>query len=510
MPRLTHEQLRTHLRLCADVLRSAAEPSNYLNCMVILGLLVLKRMSDHFQDALSRQAFPLPPLVTSTWMDGENYHIPVEARWARLKSIQKDIIPALDEAFSALSYANPSLSASLDGIKFASASHALGSPQQIDRLLGKIIVHLSNLNLSDTSVPGPDALGHACDELIENFADAAGRKAHGELAPSSIARLLVELVGIEQGHRVCDPACGIGLNLVISAQHVSEKFGKDVGIHTTRLTLHGQELNPVAWAICKLNLLLHNISSSRIEIGDVIVEPKLAKNGELILYDRILCIPPFGHRIPANFPLTADIHNRFHNNKSIRAESAFIQHTVASLAPDGCAAIVVPHGALFRGSSDVAVREDLLKGDIFEAVIGLPPNLFWGTSISAAVLVLNKNKRPERSKRVLFIDASNDYKQHPGRNILRPEDVARITEAFRNWRDDAPCCRVVSTCEIEKNDFDMSISRYLVGPERQESVDDIAELLILLAEAEHVRDIAAARMDVMLNNLGFRRDLSKH
>lgn len=479
MSGLTHEHLRDHLGICWETLRRANDSFNYVNCLVILGLLLLKRSSESSE--VHRTGRP--------------------TIWTKITQLSNNIIDGIDRALSELGRANPSSFQIFQDVKLASSSHVFGSVVQADRLLSEVIVILSNLDLSDTSLGGADALGRACEDLIEMFDETLGKKGHDVLIPPSLSRLLVELLDLEEKHHVCDPACGVGGNLIASARYVAEKsygtFDGEVGI-----TLHGQEWNRDAWAVCNLNLLLHGITNFRVENGDVIAEPKLIKDGELICYDRVLLVSPFGHKVLDRHVLEKDRHRRFHGRPSVRGESAFVQHVVASLNDDGRAGVVVSHGALFRGSSDADVRKELVKMDVIEAVIGLPSNLFSSTAIPAVILVLNRNKHLDRRGKVLFIDASKGYEPCTGKNKLRLQDAAQIVNAYRAWRDEGRYCRVVLATEIEAAGFSMSINRYVA--EYDGSGDDTIKMLASLAEAELERDAAAVRMDELLEEFGIR------
>jgi type I restriction enzyme M protein len=181
---------------------------------------------------------------------------------------------------------------------------------------------------------------------------------------------------------------------------------------------------------------------------------------------------------------------------------AFVQHMVATLNAKGVCGVVMPHGVLFRGSGDGRIREGMLKVDLFEAIIGLPENLFAGTGIPATVLILNKAKPPARKNKVLFIHAAKEFEERPKKNVLGEGNINRIVEAFRAWQDEDRFCRVVDRQEIEENDFNLNISRYIDTLEPEKPIDVKAELEKLW-EAERARDAAAARMNALLKEMGY-------
>jgi type I restriction enzyme M protein len=301
--------------------------------------------------------------------------------------------------------------------------------------------------------------------------------------------------------RICDPTCGSGGMLIECANHVRENGG-----NVRNLSLYGQEKNLGTWAIAKMNLLLHGLPDARIEKGDSIRDPKLIERGEIMLFDRVIANPPFSLDHWGREAAEADRYGRFRFGlpPASKGDMAFLQHMVATMNANGMVGVVMPHGVLFRGASEGKIREGLLKQDVLEAVIGLPANLFYGTGIPAAVLILRaKGAKPEERKgRVLFIHAAEGYESAPNQNRLRPQDINRIVKAFRAFTDEDKFCRVVSLKEIEENDFNLNISRY-VDVTEEEEVPDVREALRVLREAEQRRNAAEARMNVLLKEIGY-------
>ena len=349
-------------------------------------------------------------------------------------------------------------------------------------------------------------LGRAYEYLIEKFADDAGKKGGEFYTPQKVVELLVAILDPGEGMRVCDPTCGSGGMLIQCAQHVADKAGKKLGTDTINLTLHGQEKNLGTWSICKMNLLLHGLPDARIEKGDTIRQPKLVERGELLLYDRVIANPPFSLDNWGAPEAAKDGFHRFDFGLPPKnmGDFAFVSHMVATLNDHGVAGVVMPHGVLFRGSGDGQIREKMLRANLVEAVIGLPENLFFGTGIPAAILVLNRQKRPEREGKVLFIHAAEGYTSRTNQNVLRPEDIARIVAAFRAWRDEERFARVVDIAEIEENDWNLNISRYIDTLEPEEPVD-IAAVYAEVKRLEAERDAAATRLDNLLRELGYAR-----
>ena len=270
------------------------------------------------------------------------------------------------------------------------------------------------------------------------------------------------------------------------------------------LTLHGQEKNLGTWAICKMNMLLHGLPDVTIEKGDTIRDPKLVDEGELLLYDRVIANPPFSLDEWGRDVAESDGYGRFRFGvpPKTKGDFAFVQHMVAVLNNSGRLGVVMPHGVLFRGAAEGKIRQGLLREDLFEAVIGLPPNLFYGTGIPASILVLNRDKPVARRGKVLFIDASAEFEEGSNQNRLRDEDVEHISDAFHAYADVEKYARVVPLAEIEQNDWNLNISRYVDTSEEEVRID-VAESVRKLRQLEQERVAAEAVMNQYLLELGY-------
>jgi type I restriction enzyme M protein len=258
-----------------------------------------------------------------------------------------------------------------------------------------------------------------------------------------------------------------------------------------------------------MNLLLHGLRDARIEKGDTIRNPRLLDTeGNLILYDRVIANPPFSLDSWGADDVSGENEKKSFNRFTYgippknMGDLAFVQHMVATLNAKGVCGVVMPHGVLFRGSGDGRIREGMLKADLFEAIIGLPENLFAGTGIPATVLILNKAKAPERKGKVLFIHGAKEFEERPKKNILGEGNIRHIVDAFHAWADEDRFCRVVDRQEIEENDSNLNISRYIDTLEPEKPIDVKAELAKLWA-AEKARDEAAARMNTLLKEMGY-------
>ena len=496
--KLTTEALERYLWSAADILRGQIDSGDYKN--FIFGLLFLKRLSDRFEEE-AEKAIHDGVSERVAWEDEteHQFFVPKRARWNELQRVATNVGEALNKATAALEEANPkALEGVLAGIDY-NDERKLGDARNRDNLLLRLIQHFSQVSLRNADLSEPDMLGRAYEYLIERFADDAGKKGGEFYTPKKVVELIVALLAPEEGMRICDPTCGSGGMLIECAKHIEKHGG-----NPRNLTLHGQEKNLGTWSIAKMNMLLHGIADHRIEKGDTIRDPKLVDGGELMLYDRVIANPPFSLDEWGREAAENDVFGRFRFGipPKGKGDLAFVQHMVATINGDGMLGVVMPHGVLFRAGSEGGIRAGLLKADLIEAVVGLPLNLFYGTPIPASILVMSRKKRPERKNRVLFIDASRDFREGTAQSYLRNEDVTKIAAAFNTFSDVKGYARVVELAEIARNEWDLSILRYIETGDEPESMDVRAAILRLRA-LEQARNEAAQRMYGFLGKLGY-------
>ena len=501
---LTESELKSKLWGAADILRGQIDSADYKN--YIFSMLFLKRLSDHFQEEIERAlAVGQPRDVAESDPDEHEYFLPGNCRWAEIKKESKDLGEVLNKASIEIEAANaPRLDGILKSTNWNDDSK-LGSATNRDGIISRLLKLFDALNLRDDNLAGSNVLGDAYEYLIEKFADDAGRKGGEFYTPRSVVRLLVELLEPRERMWICDPTVGSGGMLIWSAEYVKNHGGNPVN-----LVLHGQEKNLGTLGIGKLNLLLHGLRSARIEAGDTLRAPQLLDDqGRLLSYDRVIANPPFSLKEWGFEDVKGgDPHHRFEGYGALppptRGDYAFMEHMIATTNASGMVGVVMPHGVLFRGGAEAAIRKSIIEKDLFEAIIGLAPNLFHGASIPVAVCVLNKAKRPERRGKVLFIDAAQTGYFRPGKaqNYLDGEHIEAIVNAYRAFDDVPRFAHVADLQEIRENDFNLNISRYVDTSVESERVD-IGEALARLRQLERERDEAVAKMDKLLAEIGY-------
>ena len=507
---LTNQELESKLWQAADILRGQIDAADYKN--YIFSILFLKRLSDRFDEEVENAvASGMAREVALTDRDEHEFFVPPIARWDAMTASSMNLGEALNVAGHAVEDAN---TPRLDGVLAPTNWNdetKLGSPANRERIIRSLLNHFGGLDLRDENLRrdtagGGDVLGDAYEYLINRFADDAGKKGGEFYTPRPVVRLIIELLQPREGMRICDPTAGSGGMLIYAAQYVREQGGDQ-----RNLALHGQERNLGTLAIGKLNLLLHGLRAGRLEAGDVIAEPGLVDpSGRLLSYDRVIANPPFslknwGHDFAPNDP-----HHRFDRYGAIpprtRGDLAFLLHMLAVTNAQGMVGVVMPHGVLFRGGAEGTIRKGIVEADMFEAIIGLAPNLFSGASIPVAICVLNKAKPPERRGRMLFVDAAQEgcYRSGKARNYIDPEHIEKIAQAYRAFEDVDRFAHVADLEEIRENDFNLNISRYVDTTEPVEAMS-VEDALAQLREAEQARDEAVAKMDALLAEMGYQR-----
>lgn len=506
---LTKQELESKLWKAADILRGQIDSADYKN--YIFSMLFLKRLSDRFGEEVEEVVSEgVDREVALSEPDEHEFFVPAEARWSAISAGSMNLGETLNIAGHQIEDANtPRLDGILTGVNWNDESK-LGSPVNRERIIRNLLDHFSALDLRDKNLRADsrdgstNVLGDAYEYLINRFADDAGKKGGEFYTPRSVVRLIVELLQPQEGMRICDPTAGSAGMLIFAAEYVKE-HGGDV----RNLVLEGQERNLGTLAIGRLNLLLHGLRAARVEAGDVIAEPMLKHpSGRLRSYDRVIANPPFSLKNWGREFAPNDPHHRFNRYGALppktRGDFAFLLHMLGVTNSGGMVGVVMPHGVLFRGGSEGKIRRGILESDLFEAVIGLAPNLFFGSSIPVAICVLNKAKPAERRDRVLFIDAAQEgyFRQGKAQNYLDAVHIAKIATAYRAFEEVDRFAHVADLEEIQDNDHNLNISRYVDTTEPIE-VMSVEEAMTQLREAEDARDEAVSKMNALLAEMGY-------
>jgi type I restriction enzyme M protein len=443
----------------------------------VIAMLFLKRVNDQF--VLEREE--RKRLLANRVAEGEDlekgleredaytFFVPEKARWENVKHQKQDVGDYLMKAFAELEDKNLGI---LEGVlKPIDFNKTIGKNNKriTDSDLVELIKHFNTVILTNDNLEFPDLLGSAYEYLIKYFADSAGKKGGEFYTPRPVVKLLVTMLDPAEDAEICDPAVGSGGMLIESHSYVESKYGS-----ARKLTLYGQEKNGTTWGLCKLNMLFHDIMDAQIENGDTILEPKHQEHGELRYFDIVIANPPFSQNYSTDDMKFKDRY-QFWMPKKGKADFMFVQHMMSTLKANGRMAVIMPHGVLFRGGEERKMRESMIKKGILEAVIGLPEALFYGTPIAASILVINKSGAQDR-KSVLFVNADREYKEGKVQNSLRPEDIEKISYVYRTKHELANYSKLVSVEELEKEEFNCNIRRYVDNSPSAEPHDVHAHL----------------------------------
>lgn len=491
--KITLSQLEDFLLKGCDILRGKMDASEFKE--FIFGILFLKRLSDEFEVATEKVKKKFKHLVPvqldellvdpNTYKPYTHFYIPPRARWndawtdkegkyhPPLRDVKTSVGTELNKALHAIEDANADiLSNVLKGIDFNIKKGKSSIPDQ--RLIDLVNHFNSKLPpLVNENFEFPDLLGAAYEYLIKYFADSAGKKGGEFYTPGQVVRLLVTLLKPQEGMEIYDPTVGSGGMLIQSLQYVEEH-----GQNPRNLMLFGQESNPTTWIICRMNMILHNISSANIEDGDTLEDPKILDGGTWKKCDIVIANPPFSQNYSkANMKFQNRFAYGFAPETGKKADLMFVQHMVASLKAKGRMATVMPHGVLFRGGAEKMIRKGLVDANLIEAIVGLPPALFYGTGIPACIIVINKNKDEKLRDKIFFINADAEYGEGKVQNFLRPEDIEKMNFVFTHKLEIDKYSKLVDKSTIKSHEYNLNIRRYVDNTPEPEPEDVKAHLI---------------------------------
>ena len=487
-----------------DVFRGTVSADTYKD--YILTMLFLKYISDVWQDHYDnyKNEYGDEPELIEEMMKNERFVLPRESNFYTLheRRFEPGNGERIDMALHALEEANGTKLKDVGKSVFQDISFntdKLGEEKQKNTILKDLleVFAMPELNLKPSRVGSLDVIGNGYEFLIKNFAASGGQKAGEFYTPPEVSDLIAELLDPQKGDSICDPACGSGSLLMKCGRKV-------VSNHNSKeYALYGQEAIGSTWSLAKMNMFLHGEDNHKIEWGDTIRNPKLLdKNGDLMLFDIVTANPPFSLDKWGYEQAENDKFDRFRRGlpPKTKGDYAFISHMIETLKPvTGRMGVVVPHGVLFRGSSEGKIREKLINENLLDAVIGLPEKLFYGTGIPAAILIFKKQKSDDS---VLFIDASREFKSGKNQNNLSEENIAKIIATYRARKSVDKYAYLATLLEIKDNDYNLNIPRYVDTFEEEAEID----LVVVRAEREQLKTQLAeleVQMAKYLEELGY-------
>ncbi len=494
MSKLTLQQLESHLWGAANILRGKIDSSDYKH--YIFGLLFYKRICDVWEEEYEERMAEFNDKELAKDPDEHRFHIPEGRFWKDIREKTTNIGEHLNMAFHAIEDSNLRLKGIFQDVDFNNKERFP------DTTLELLMQHFDKYRLRKADAEA-DMLGNAYEYLIAQFADDAGKKGGEFYTPKMVVKLIVECLQPKENMNIYDPTCGSG-GMLLECFHYLERKKKN----PKSLSLFGQEMNLNTWAICKMNLFLHDIDDAFIERGDTLRNPRHLVSEEskaIKTFDRVIANPPFslkewGQDIwKDGDPFARD---KYGCPPKSYGDLAFVQHMAASLNSKGKLGVVLPHGILFRGGAEGKIREGFLRDDRIEAVIGLATNLFYGTGIPACVLIINNNKPAKRKGKVLIVNGAEEFIERKNQNNLGDEHVKKLSKAYLDFEDVDRFCRVVDSKEIEENDFSLNIARYVQITEPEEKID-VKEELKVLRELQAASDKANKKMMGYLKELGY-------
>jgi type I restriction enzyme M protein len=465
-----------------DTFRGVIDPSLYKE--YLLTMLFVKYVSDLHDEkrAAYEERYKGDQDRVARAMARERFVLPQQSHFEffRQKRSSDKLGDIINKGLAALEEANIG---KLDGvfrnIDFNSEAN-LGKPKERNDRLKELLddFAVEELDLSPSRIGDLDVIGNAYEFLIGNFAAQAGKKAGEFYTPREVSTLLTRLLRPEPGMRICDPACGSG-SLLIQCGAAVPKDSKGI----RNVSLYGMEANGQTWALCKMNMFLHDFDGAKIEWCDTLRNPALTeqRGGETKVqrFDLVTANPPFslskwGPLDEKGKKMLPDPYQRYERGMppKSRADYAFISHMIEAAEPDrGRVAVIAPHGVLFRSGAEGAIRQALIEENILDAVVGLPPNLFYGTGIPAAILLFDKARSNDGRTDVMFVDASREFEDGTRQNRLRRQDIDKIVAAVDARRSIDKYSHAATLDEIEENDFNLNIPRYVDTYEEPEPVD---------------------------------------
>ncbi|MAO52773.1 MAG: DNA methylase [Pusillimonas sp.] len=449
--KITLSQLEQYLSKAAWILKGPVDASDFK--IYIFPLLFFKRISDVYDEEYKlaleesegdEEYASLPEF--------HRFEIPEGCHWNDVRETTSNVGQAIEIALRGIEQANQEYLYGIFGDAQWSNKNKLS-----DRLLTDLIEHFSQYDLSNSNVDS-DLLGNSYEYLIKHFADLTNKKAGEFYTPRSVVHLLGLILDPHEGQTIYDPACGTGgmlLECVDHLKHNNEDY--------RTLKLFGQEKNLTSSSIARMNMFLHGIEDFQIVRGDTLRNPAFFEADGLKTFDCVIANPPFSLK---EWGAENWINDPFGRNiagvpPKGNGDMAWVQHMIKSMNSTGRMTVVLPHGALFRKGAEGRIREELLKQDLLEAVIGLGSNIFYGTQLAACVLVFKQKKEAHKKDKVLFIDGSDQVRVGRAQNYLEPEHVQQLLDWYTAYEDVENYVKVASKTDLKENDYNLNIPLYV-------------------------------------------------
>ncbi|MBX7044225.1 MAG: type I restriction-modification system subunit M [Ignavibacteria bacterium] len=492
----SQEEVNSVAWKACDTFRGVVDPDQYKN--YILVFLFIKYISDLWKDkveeyslkykgdeerierALKRERFVVPKQSTFDYLYSHRNDVNIgELINIATANLEEENSGKLEDVFR--------------GIDFNSEIN-LGETKDRNTRLKNLIEDFAKpeLDFRPSHIGERDVIGDTYEYLLYMFASGAGKKGGEFYTPQFVSKLLARLLKPKEGNRIYDPTCGSGSLLI--------KVANEVG--SANYSIYGQESNGNTYALCKMNMFLHKIDNAKIAWGNTISNPKHVEADKLMKFDIVVANPPFSLDKWGADDAPTDKFNRFWRGipPKSKGDYAFITHMIESMNETARVGVIVPHGVLFRGSSEGRIREQFINDNLLEAVIGLPANLFFGTGIPAAILIFNKRKK---NTDVIFVDASKEYESGTNQNKLRDSDIDKIVSTYEKFETVDKYSYKATIDEIKENEYNLNIPRYVDTFEEEEEVD-IAKVQEEIVELEKQLSDVRSQMNKYLEELGYK------
>ena len=491
MSETTQKDIESWLWEAATILRGPVDPANLRD--FVFPLLFLKRLSDTWDEEQQKavEAFG-PHIDADVAADFHTFRIPDGCHWADLRRAAENHGVLIQNIMQKIEEANPERLAEIFG-NAPWADHNKMPPERLER----VIDHLSQRDLSPSQVSN-DLLGGGYEYLLKRFSDESATSAGQFFTPRAVVHLMVRILGPRPTDSIYDPASGSAGMLIEAATEVKQSGGS-----VQRMRFYGQEVNQTSAAIGRMNLLIHQVEDAQIRRDDTLQKPKFVDpTGKLDQFDVVVANPPFSLKDWGADKWATDPHKRAVGGVPPKnnGDYAWVQHMVTSMTPEtGRVGVVMPHGVLFRSGAEGSIRKHLIESDLLETIIGLAPNLFYGTTIPASLMFFRATKDQKRKKHILFIDASKRFGKGKAQNFLTDDDVDDIFAVYQSLGEEEKTnisARLVPHSEIEENNWDLNIGRYLKADAAE--VVDVQEAL---AAFDHARTELAEAENTLLARL---------